>query len=77
MGLIEVCWVGGVLPVSAVRVAGTVVGRREGVGDLVLYLVWGEAGEAGLVRLQVEQVHVSSFSTISLYCSSVSPEQAL
>ena len=62
---------------SAVSVARIEVGRREGAGDLVLDLVWGEAGEVGLVRLQPEQVHVSPFSTMSLYCASVSPEQAL
>ena len=68
---------GDVKPVSAVSVARIVVGRREGVGDLVLDLVWGEIGEAGLVQLQAEQVHVSPYSTMFLYCVSVSPYQAL
>ena len=62
---------------STFSFAKIVLGRRNGVGDLVLDLVWGEAGNAGLARLQAEQVHVSLFSTMSLCCASVGPEQAL
>ena len=62
---------------SAASVVRIVVGRSKGAGDLVSVLVWGEAGEAGLVLLQAEQAHASPFSTMSLYCASSSPKQAL
>ena len=62
---------------SAVSVASIVVDRSEGVGDLVLDLLRGEAGEAGLARLQAEHDQVSPFSMMSLYCASVSLEQEL
>ena len=65
-------WVGlgGVELVSGVSVARTVVGRRGAVGDLVRDLA---SGEAGLSRLQAEQVHVLPLCTMALHCASVSP----
>ena len=62
---------------TVVRVV--ITGRRGDVGYLisVLDLVWGESGEAEVVRLPVKQVHASLFSTMFLYCANASPEQAL